>query len=181
MTNHHEAPLSYTIKAIDPNGFDEMFTIRGTDIEDHFRKIAAQKKWLLSNGYAPTTPRPTSAATAAPVATNGPAPVAPAGPTPVCQWHGPMRPSTKAPGTFYCPSKMGDGNYCKSKADGTPQAQAQAQPQATAPMPQHVAVAHAAQPQPNGTPPAPPAPEWEQMSDHEAWQNMSESYYTEDT
>jgi hypothetical protein len=35
---------------------------------------------------------------------------------PVCQYHGPMKESTKAPGTWYCPAKMGDNSYCKSKA-----------------------------------------------------------------
>lgn len=36
---------------------------------------------------------------------------------PVCPFHGPMKPSSKVPGTFYCASKMGDGKYCKSKTD----------------------------------------------------------------
>ncbi len=35
---------------------------------------------------------------------------------PVCQYHGPMKESTKRPGTWFCPQKMGDGSYCKSKA-----------------------------------------------------------------
>lgn len=35
---------------------------------------------------------------------------------PVCQWHGPMKESLKAPGTWFCTKKMGDGSYCKSKA-----------------------------------------------------------------
>jgi hypothetical protein len=35
--------------------------------------------------------------------------------TPVCLYHGPMKASTKAVGTFYCPSKMGDGSYCKER------------------------------------------------------------------
>ncbi len=34
----------------------------------------------------------------------------------VCQYHGPMKESTKRPGTYFCPAKMGDGSYCKSKA-----------------------------------------------------------------
>lgn len=34
---------------------------------------------------------------------------------PVCEFHGPMKESTKRPGTFYCPAKMGDQSYCKSK------------------------------------------------------------------
>lgn len=34
---------------------------------------------------------------------------------PICEFHGAMKESSKAPGTWYCPSKMGDGSYCKSK------------------------------------------------------------------
>jgi hypothetical protein len=34
---------------------------------------------------------------------------------PVCQYHGTMKESSKAPGTWYCSAKMGDGTYCKSK------------------------------------------------------------------
>lgn len=34
---------------------------------------------------------------------------------PVCQYHGAMKESSKAPGTWYCSAKMGDGTYCKSK------------------------------------------------------------------
>lgn len=34
---------------------------------------------------------------------------------PVCEFHGAMKESSKAPGTYFCPAKMGDGSYCKSK------------------------------------------------------------------
>jgi hypothetical protein len=34
---------------------------------------------------------------------------------PVCEFHGPMKESSKRPGTYYCPAKMGDQSYCKSK------------------------------------------------------------------
>lgn len=34
---------------------------------------------------------------------------------PLCDAHGPMRPSAKAPGTWYCPSKTRDGAYCKAR------------------------------------------------------------------
>ena len=32
-----------------------------------------------------------------------------------CAWHGPMRESTKAPGTWFCPKKKADGSYCPSR------------------------------------------------------------------
>jgi len=35
---------------------------------------------------------------------------------PVCEFHGPMKESSARPGTWYCPKKMGNGEYCKSKA-----------------------------------------------------------------
>ena len=35
--------------------------------------------------------------------------------TPVCQWHGTMKESTKAQGTWYCSAKMADGSYCKAR------------------------------------------------------------------
>ena len=31
-----------------------------------------------------------------------------------CAWHGPLRESTKAPGTWFCPKKKSDGSYCPS-------------------------------------------------------------------
>lgn len=36
--------------------------------------------------------------------------------SPVCKYHGPMKESSKAPGTWYCSSRMGTGEYCKEKA-----------------------------------------------------------------
>lgn len=35
---------------------------------------------------------------------------------PICKYHGPMKESVKAPGTYYCSAKMGDGAYCKERA-----------------------------------------------------------------
>lgn len=34
---------------------------------------------------------------------------------PVCEFHGAMKESSKQAGSYYCPAKMGDGSYCKSK------------------------------------------------------------------
>jgi hypothetical protein len=34
---------------------------------------------------------------------------------PRCPYHGPMKASTKAPGTFFCTARMGDDSYCKSR------------------------------------------------------------------
>lgn len=35
---------------------------------------------------------------------------------PLCKYHGPMKESTRRPGSYFCPHKMGDGSYCKEKA-----------------------------------------------------------------
>ncbi len=133
----NEAKLSYTIKALDPQGWDEMFTVRNEDPAEYFKRISALKKWLKENGYTPTSARGASSAT------NGNATNA-ADDAPLCQYHGPMKPSNY--GGYFCPSKMGDGSYCKSKTDGPPAGSQVAQP---APMPQAQAVNHAT----NGTPP----------------------------
>jgi hypothetical protein len=39
----------------------------------------------------------------------------PPGERPLCQFHGPLKKSDKAPGTWFCTKRMGDGSYCKSK------------------------------------------------------------------
>jgi hypothetical protein len=38
------------------------------------------------------------------------------GAAPSCKYHGPMKESSKAPGTFFCPAKMGDNTFCKERA-----------------------------------------------------------------
>ncbi len=35
---------------------------------------------------------------------------------PICQYHGPMKPSPRVPGTWFCPKRMGNGEYCKEHA-----------------------------------------------------------------
>jgi hypothetical protein len=32
-----------------------------------------------------------------------------------CAWHGPMRESTKTPGTWFCPKRKADGSFCHSR------------------------------------------------------------------
>lgn len=70
-------------------------------------KLGQIVKVLDEAGATPAAHAPTT--NAAPAAPGGNEP-------PICEYHGPMKASTKAPGTFYCPQKMGDGSYCKSKA-----------------------------------------------------------------
>jgi hypothetical protein len=35
--------------------------------------------------------------------------------TPICDYHGPLKESTKAPGTWFCPAKMANGTYCHER------------------------------------------------------------------
>jgi hypothetical protein len=51
-------------------------------------------------------------------APSAPAQATPAQGAPACPTHGPMKPSSKAPGTFYCTKKNYDGSYCKSRYPG---------------------------------------------------------------
>jgi hypothetical protein len=102
--NFSEAPASVTIRSYDSDGFDVMLTLRSTDTTDLLARTAKALEWLKAQGYTPNRGH-----------TNGTTNAAPAG-EPICEYHGPMKASSKAPGTWYCPQKMGDGSYCKSKA-----------------------------------------------------------------
>ncbi len=135
----NEAKLSYTIKALDPQGWDEMFTVRSEDPAEYFKRISALKKWLVAQGYTPAAGRNATARNA----TNAtPA----ADDAPVCQYHGPMKASKY--GGYFCPSKMGDDSYCKSKSDDPPPTTA-SQVAKAQPMTQGQAIRNAA----NGTQP----------------------------
>ncbi len=124
----NEAKLSYTIKVLDPQGWDELFTVRSEDPVEYFKRISALKKWLVANGYTPAAGRNATgrnATSATPAADDAP----------VCQYHGPMRPSKF--GGFHCPKKLHDGTYCQSKSDVPPQSVpqvAQAAPPVAAPI-----------------------------------------------
>jgi len=91
-------PSTFTIHAlIDDFPFDVSFA--GTA-----EQLAATVQRLRAIGAVP----PTMAARAAVEAEKERS-------APVCEFHGPMKESSKRPGTFYCPAKMGNGEYCKSK------------------------------------------------------------------
>ena len=128
----NEAKLSYTIKVIDKKGWDELFSVRSEDPAEYFKRISALKKWLVAQGYTPTAARNATNATGAAA--------------PVCEFHGPMKASKY--GGYFCPSKMGDDSYCKSKSDAPPPTAASQVPRAQ-PMGQGQAIRNAA----NGTQP----------------------------
>lgn len=93
--NFGEAPASMTVKTISPAGYDILLTIRDSDTSALMGRMKAALGWLEQNGYRPTANGATSS--------NGAAPV--------CEFHGPMKRSTKFTG-WYCPSKLHDGSYC---------------------------------------------------------------------
>jgi hypothetical protein len=94
-----EAPVSITLKA-NLDGHEVLVTLRGTDFASVRAQVEEASAWLKA--HAPATK-----AEAAPRAAQGE--------PPVCPYHGAMKASTKAPGTWYCASKMGDGSYCKER------------------------------------------------------------------
>ena len=80
-------------------GRDVQVTLRDDDEGALLERLTRLLERYPAPASAPDAPAPTHAASA----------------TPVCAYHGAMKPSTKAAGTFYCPSKMGDGTYCKER------------------------------------------------------------------
>lgn len=101
-----EAPVSITLRGT-WRGYDVLVTLRGTTFARVRGEVEAACQWLEAQTHGPQASAPTPVA-AAPPRTNGQAPV--------CEWHGAMKPSPRAPGTWYCPNKLGDGSWCKNKA-----------------------------------------------------------------
>ena len=97
-----EAPASVNVRLC-VDGHECQFTMRDADEARLVERLQA----LLA--------RFPQAAKATKSEASAPAPAAATGETPTCQYHGAMRESTKVKGTFYCPSRMGDGTFCKEK------------------------------------------------------------------
>ena len=83
------------------DGQDAQLTIRGATYAEFAANVAAVRG--LFDAPAPSQPASTPGSPAA----------APAVPT--CPDHGPLTPSTKAAGTYYCTKKLADGSYCKCR------------------------------------------------------------------
>jgi hypothetical protein len=86
-----EAPASVNVRLC-ISGRDVQWTLRDTDEG----RLAVRLEALLAR-Y--------------PVETASTLVAAPTQP-PVCNYHGAMKPSSKAPGSFYCTKKLHDGSYC---------------------------------------------------------------------
>ncbi len=91
-----EAPASANV-FVTLKGRQVQLTLRDTDERRLLQRLAVvlDQFPLEPKAQASTTPAP-------------PQP-------PTCKWHGGMKESIKAPGTWYCPSKMGDGSYCQER------------------------------------------------------------------
>jgi hypothetical protein len=91
-----EAPASVNVRLM-IDGRECQWTLRDTDEARLAERLAAL---LARYPVEATYPR---------------SPSAPATETPVCPTHGPMKPSTKAPGSFYCTKKLYSGAYCQER------------------------------------------------------------------
>lgn len=100
-----EAPASFNVRAISPAGFDCQLTIRDSQAAQLMPRALKALEWLDSKGFQSTTKtRHTNGGNGA------------ASGAPTCQYHGEMK--TSKHGGWYCPSKMGDGSYCKEQVNG---------------------------------------------------------------
>jgi hypothetical protein len=90
-----EAPVSITLKAT-LHGHELLVTLRGLDFASVKAQVEQASEWLRVQ--APAGPGMSQSSQ-----------------PPVCLWHGVMKASSKAKGTWYCPAKMADGSYCKSR------------------------------------------------------------------
>jgi hypothetical protein len=94
-----EAPASVNVRLC-ISGADVQWTLR--DVDEH--RLSERLEALLTR--FPQTAKTTGEASAPQQ------PQTPGAP-PVCPHHGKSKESTKATGTFFCPSKMADGTYCQ--------------------------------------------------------------------
>lgn len=97
---------------VDPDGFEHALTVYAPTGQEALAAGLAAAKGLKGRNCKPVI-------RAAPVAASGgpPAPDSGARPSepPICKYHGRMKESSKAPGTFFCSRKMGDGSYCQER------------------------------------------------------------------
>jgi hypothetical protein len=91
-----EAPCSANVH-VTIGGKDVLVTVRGHSLAEVLPQIeAVVQRYPVAQTPLVQTPAQTQ-------------------PPPVCEWHGTMKESSKAKGTWYCPSKMADGTYCAER------------------------------------------------------------------
>lgn len=97
-----EAPASVNCHVL-IEGHQVQVTLRDVDEERLLVRLAALlTRYPQACGGKGAAPAPTGTTQAQ-------------GEPPKCLYHGPMKASTKAPGTFFCTKKLADGSYCPSR------------------------------------------------------------------
>lgn len=113
--SHSEARVSINVKLTGPNGGDFLLTVRDgatrDDVEQTLYSLVEGLKSARNEYHLVVACSKNNTVSVVPSNGNENAPEREA---PACQYHGPMKPSQY--GGWYCPSKMGDGSYCKEKA-----------------------------------------------------------------
>jgi len=97
-----EAPASVNVRLC-IGGAEVQWTLR--DVDEH--RLSERLEALLTR--FPQQAKTTSEASVPPAQAQTP------GETPICPVHGPLKQSTKAPGTWFCSKKNFDGSYCQSR------------------------------------------------------------------
>ena len=100
------ADNNVSITAKSPSGFELTLSLTDQDTATLMKRALSALDWLKAKGFEPAA----TTGTPAIASTNG------NGAAPTCAYHGAMKPSTKKPGSWYCPAKMADGSYCQEKA-----------------------------------------------------------------
>jgi len=109
-----EAPASFNVKAISPQGFDVMLTLRDGDTKALMGRVEGALAWLASKGFQPTGRRSGSSGNSQ--ANNGNQSEAP-----LCPTHSKSMLPSKHGSGWYCPVKIADDDgtgkavYCKQR------------------------------------------------------------------
>jgi len=113
-TTFTEAPASFNVKAISPQGFDVMLTLRDDDTASLVARAEGALSWLVEQGFTPTPQRYSNSGKSNQASGNS-------SEAPLCPAHGkPMLASKKGEG-YYCPVKIADDDgtgkpvYCKQR------------------------------------------------------------------
>ncbi len=108
--HHTEAPASATVKALTPQGFEVLFTIRDTDAAQLFTRLQSLVGYLEKSGYTPPAARGGKP--------KGPPPMqAPAdGSAPMCPTH--QKAMRQGKWGWYCATRddSTESGYCGHKA-----------------------------------------------------------------
>lgn len=105
-----EAPYSWSRKAVDKDGFEDIFTVRSITSRGFLKRVDSMKAALVERGYRPAPARGSTAA-GAPVTESGEV-------APVCPYHKiPMQKRQGKNGPFWsCHNKIeGTDEWCSYK------------------------------------------------------------------